>query len=315
VEPTLTRRRPDDVPGEGAPRVDAELEAGTRIDGFRVQRRLGAGAMGEVYLAQDVSLGRWVALKVVREKWMAPEGLSRFLEEARVTARFSHPNIVTVHAFGTYQGRPYLALEYLNGESLRSRLDAGPFTEREALRVARAIAEGVAEAHAHGLVHADLKPSNVVIPRDGRVRIVDFGLARAIGSQAGAASGTRDYMAPERWSGAPPAPAIDVWALGLVLHEMASGHKPDLSQLTPVEAGWRGLASRCLERDPSLRPTAFEVARELSTLLEPGAPSRDVERSPFRGLAAFTVADAADSVAVSPSSMRWSSRCGPRRWW
>ncbi|MFT3837395.1 MAG: serine/threonine-protein kinase [Myxococcaceae bacterium] len=296
MESTVTRHG---VPRghESAAQTEADaVEPGTRVDGFRVQRRLGAGAMGEVYLAQDVTLGRWVALKLVKRQWMEPEGLSRFLEEARVTAGFSHPNIVTVHAFGQFHERPYLALEYLDGESLRERLSRGPLAEREALRVAKAIAEGIAEAHARGLVHADLKPSNVVIPKDGRVRIVDFGLARMVGSPGGAASGTHEYMAPERWTGAVPTPAIDVWALGLMLGEMIEGKR-----VAPPSgegaAAWQRLVHRCLADDPKQRPSSAELVRALTTLCEPGSAAAD--RSPYRGLAAFTADDQADYLGRS----------------
>src|SRR5262249_30929578 len=139
---------------------------------------------------------------------------------------FGHPHIVTLHAFGEYQGRPYLALEYLDGESLRARLSRGPLPLKEALRLMRAVADAIADAHSHSLVHADLKPENIMIPRDGRVRVVDFGLARLIGSDSVAASGTPAYMAPERWRGAQPSGAIDIWAFGTILHEVITGSRP-----------------------------------------------------------------------------------------
>src|SRR6185295_10658051 len=126
--------------------------------------------MGQVYLAQDTTLGRRVALKLIKRSVMQGDGVERFLEEARATASFNHPHIVTLHAFGEHDGRPYLALEYLDGESLRARLAAAPLSMREALRCCHAVAEAIAEAHRRGLVHADLKPENIVIPRDGRVR-------------------------------------------------------------------------------------------------------------------------------------------------
>src|SRR5687768_11970840 len=176
--------------------------------------------MGEVYLAQDLTLGRRVALKLIKRAVMDTAGLGRFLDEARVTASFSHPHIVTLHAFGEHDGRPYLALEYVDGESLRARMTAGPLPVREALQITRAIADAIGEAHARGLVHADLKPENVLIPRDGRVRVVDFGLARLVGAGPAPASGTPAYMAPERWRGEPPDGAIDVWSVGMILYEL-----------------------------------------------------------------------------------------------
>ena len=205
-------------PGAGDPLLPED----TRIGDFRIRGLLGEGAMGQVYLAQDTTLGRRVALKLVKRSAMQADALARFLEEARATASFNHPNIVTLHAVGEHDGRPYLALEYLDGESLRARLAGGPLPVREALRHGRAVAEAIAEAHRRGLVHADLKPENIVIPRDGRVRVVDFGLAKLVGDAAGGASGTPAYMAPERWRGEPPAGAIDIWAFGVTLHELVT---------------------------------------------------------------------------------------------
>src|SRR5262249_2074864 len=156
---------------------------------------------------------------------MQGDAVERFLEEARATASFNHPHIVTLHAVGEHDGQPYLALEYLDGESLRTRLTTGPLPARAALRCARAVAEAIAEAHRRGLVHADLKPENIVIPRDGRVRVVDFGLAKLAGGTPNSGSGTPAYMAPERWRGAPPTGAIDVWAFGIMLHELITGRR------------------------------------------------------------------------------------------
>src|SRR5262249_33572147 len=169
--------------------------------------------MGQVYLAKDLTLERRVALKLIKRSVLESDGIERFLEEARATASFSHPHIVTLHAVGEHEGRPYLALEYLDGESLRVRLAAGPLPMKKALRSCRAVADAIAEAHRRGIVHADLKPENIIIPRDGRVRVVDFGVAKLMDGKAKAASGTPAYMAPERWRGAPPTGAIDVWSL------------------------------------------------------------------------------------------------------
>lgn len=284
------------------------LAAGALIDGFRVKRRLAEGAMGEVYLAQDERLGRKVALKFLKATGLAPSTFERFLEEARTTARFAHPHIVTVYAVGTHGNRPYLALEFLDGESLRDRLDRGSLPLPEALRVARAVADALTEAHRHGVIHADLKPENVVLPSDGRPRVVDFGLARLSGSDGVAASGTPAYMAPERWQGAAPSTAIDVWSLGVLLHELIEGERPlsDAELATfafaphPPPLG-KSVAhhpvgevlSACLAVDPGARPSAEVVAQRLAALLDGGRHADDA-RSPFRGLEAFREADAAD---------------------
>src|SRR5689334_1995735 len=289
--------------------ADSPIAEDTRIGDFRIRGLLGEGAMGQVYLAQDLRLGRRVALKLIRRSVMQGDGVERFLEEARATASFNHPHIVTLHAVGEHDGRPYLALEYLDGESLRARLKAGPLPVREALRYGRAIAEAIAEAHRRGLVHADLKPENVVIPRDGRVRVVDFGLAKLAGGQVPSASGTPAYMAPERWRGAPPTGAIDIWSFGMMLHELVAGRRPlsdaALMRLPyskdPPELGelpsapWAPLVRDCLALDPAERPTADELVRRLTALLDPRAAIAGAEdHCPFPGLAAFSREDAAD---------------------
>ncbi|MFP2960669.1 protein kinase domain-containing protein [Myxococcus sp. 1LA] len=284
------------------------VENGIQLEGYRVLRPIGEGAMGQVFLAQDLALGRRVALKFLRVELLGAESAALLLEEARTTARFNHPHIVTVHAVGVYEGRPYLVLEHVDGESLRQRLLRERPGPNEALRICRAIAEAVAEAHRHGVVHADLKPENVLLPRDGRVRVVDFGLARHVGAEHGAASGTPAYMAPERWHGAPPSPAIDVWALGIIAWELLEGRRPiEDAQLAsfaftprPVAAPPRlaelqggALLHACLALDPTQRPSADEVARSLQDTLN-ARTTRATDRAPFRGLRAFTEADAED---------------------
>jgi hypothetical protein len=289
------------VPAAG----DPLLVEGTRVGDFCIRGLLGEGAMGQVYLAQDITLGRRVALKLIKRSMMRSGGCERFLEEARATASFNHPHIVTLHAVGEHDGRPYLALEYIDGQSLRARLAAGPLPVPDALRCARAVAEAIAEAHRRGLVHADLKPENIVIPRDGRVRVVDFGVAKLAGGDAPSVTGTPAYMAPERWRGAPPTGAIDVWALGVILHEIITGRRPFsdavLAQLAFSDeesalpalpaAPWASIVRDCLARDPAARPTAAELVRRIAahTDRRPGGA-----RCPFPGLAAFSRDHAAD---------------------
>jgi len=238
--------------------------------------------MGQVYLAQDTTLGRCVALKLIKRSVVQTYGVEPFLEEARATASFNHPHIVTLYAVGEHAGRPYLALEYLEGESLRARLRVGPLPMSEALRYCRTVAEAIAEAHRRGFVHADLKPENIILPRDGRLRVVDFGLAKLAGNALHAATGTPAYMAPERWRGAPPTGAIDVWALGVTLHESITGDRPipdvalvqvaraqealDLAGLP--EEPWAQIVRDCLAFDPVARPSAEELVRRFTAQLE-----------------------------------------------
>ncbi|NOK37610.1 SUMF1/EgtB/PvdO family nonheme iron enzyme [Corallococcus exercitus] len=299
------------MPGEPAAQPSSGLgaiEVGSQVDGFRIVRFLAEGAMGEVFLAQDEELGRRVALKFLRVELLGEEHAERLMDEARTTARFSHPHIVTVHAVGRYHGRPYLALEYVDGESLRERITREAPGLHEALRICRAIAEAIAEAHQHGIIHADLKPENILIPRDGRVRVVDFGLARHAGGAQGAASGTPAYMAPERWRGAPPSPALDLWSLGIIACELLEGRRPlddgalatfafapKPLALSPRLRGLPGgdVLERCLLLEPGARPSARDVAQSLSAALHPES-LRVVDRAPFRGLRPFTEADAGD---------------------
>ncbi len=284
---------------------DSHLAAESLVGEYRIKALVGEGAMGEVYLAQDLVLGRRVALKVLRRAAVDRDNLDRFLREARATAGFSHPHIVTLYTVGEHAGRPYLALEFLDGESLRTRCASGPTPEREALRIVRAIAEAVAEAHGHGIIHADLKPENVMVPRDGRVRVVDFGLSRLAGSPGVGGSGTPSYMAPEQWTSEPLTPWTDTWALGVILHELITGVRPladdelarlaygrDDPALPTLRPGWGGIVRDCLRRSPARRLNADAVVRALSGLLAPVAAASD-DVCPFPGLTAFGRADSA----------------------
>ena len=313
------------------------LAEGTLVDHFRVLRRIGRGGMGEVYLARDTRLGRKVALKLIRSDAFADhDAVERFLFEARVTARFAHPHIVTVFDVGEHLGQPYVALEYLEGQSLRARLEAERPSVREALRIALAIAEALAEAHRGHILHRDLKPENVFLPTDGRLRVLDFGIAKpeqtdAIpasqvprlsvmsmgtaetcevvrGPEGQEFSGTPAYMAPEQWRGDTQTPAVDVWALGIMLYEMLCGHHPyrdssPVAVLAALEAGapvpspdaslsleLKDVLGRCLDKDPTGRPTSEALVHELRAMVEGPAPSLDAEGSPFRGLLPFTEA-------------------------
>ncbi|MFH0901031.1 MAG: serine/threonine-protein kinase, partial [Pseudomonadota bacterium] len=160
------------------------------VDHYQVIRPIGRGGMGEVYLARDTKLGRRVALKMIRPGHLPSERrtVDRFLEEARITASFNHPHIVTVYGVGEHQGRPYLALEYVEGETLRQRMSAEKVAAKEAMRIGLAIAEALAAAHRSRVLHRDLKPENVILAKDGRLRVLDLGLAMLLGeSTEGAA--------------------------------------------------------------------------------------------------------------------------------
>ncbi len=305
------------------------FKVGAMVDHFRILRLLGQGGMGAVYLARDTDLGRKVALKVILPERLGTDlSVQRFLQEARTTARFSHPNIVAIHEVGQHGAAPYVALEFVEGESLRRRLLDEPMAPAATMRVGLAVAQALAEAHRHGVTHRDLKPENIMIGRDGRLRVLDFGLATSVPdpatsayqgdpqslpdgpsdgtelSTAGPWVGTPAYMAPEQFESKVVGPPADVWALGVILHELVTGFRPyqtrslmklalDVTDPTPVpDIGdgappeLAGLISRCLDKQPGQRLTAEEVAGILSRLVGANRPRSD-EDNPFRGLLAF----------------------------
>lgn len=226
--------------------------AGTMVDHFKVMRVLGRGGMGEVYLARDGKLGRKVALKMVAPGMLGSrETVARFIEEARTTAKFSHPNIVGVYAVGEHAGMPYVALEYLEGQTLGERMQERRHSLQETMRIGLSIAEALDEAHRHGILHRDLKPDNVIIPRDGRLRVFDFGLAKRWESEDIAPdssrttradeprprfpAGTPNYMSPEQWLLEESDGAADVWALGVIMFEMLAGRRPYIDASAPFD--------------------------------------------------------------------------------
>ncbi len=308
------------------------IHPGVMVDGFRVIRLLGRGGMGEVYLARDTGLGRKVALKVLRPGAIgSQDAIDRFVQEARTTARFSHPHIIAIHAVGQFAGHPYVALEYLEGQTLGERVREGQLGLPEAMRIGLAIAEALLEAHRHKVLHRDLKPDNVMIPRDGRIRVLDYGLAKRVSSQletrdgesvdlspvqageleafqtqASGVRGTPNYMAPEQWKNDPCSGATDVWALGLVLHELVTGKHPFLhlrdpyqlcmsicgsEPIPPISGEFpeelTDLVARCLLKEPERRPPITEIVEVLQDLLAGGRSALAGERSPFRGLLPF----------------------------
>jgi eukaryotic-like serine/threonine-protein kinase len=205
---------------------------GPRLSGrYRMEALLAAGGMGEVWAARDLLLGRAVAVKVLGGA-LAGDGRAaeRLRREARAAGRLEHPNIARVLDLGEHDGRPYLVMELLEGESLAARIDrAGAMPPAEAARIVAAVADALEAAHRAGVVHRDVKPGNVFLTSTGEVKVLDFGIASAAGDTAittGDLIGTAAYLAPERALGHRATPAADIYALGVVLYELLAGHRP-----------------------------------------------------------------------------------------
>ncbi len=217
----------------------------TSISRYRIIEKLGSGGMGEVYLAEDTRLGRKVALKLLAEELTQNrDRLSRFDQEAYAASALNHPNILTIYEMGDEGGRHYIATEFIDGQTLRTHLSGAPMDLSDVLNVAIQIAGALEEAHAAGIVHRDIKPENVMIRRNGHVKVLDFGLAKLterpiaddtdteavtralVQTDAGMVLGTSQYMSPEQARGKPIDERTDIWSLGVVLYEMASGRAP-----------------------------------------------------------------------------------------
>src|SRR5205814_3574811 len=276
------------------------LSSGTKLGPYRIQTPLGSGGMGEVYSALDSRLGRDVALKILPESFAREnDRLERFETETRAVAALNHPNILAVFDVGQHNGSPFLVSELLEGETLRARLDGGALPQRRTIEYGVQIAHGLAAAHEKEIVHRDLKPENVFVTKDGRIKILDFGLAKlaqTAGAEpdeitltsshtaAGTVMGTASYMAPEQVRGQPADPRTDIFAFGAVLYEMLSGSRafrrdtpaetmtavlkddpPELADSTRlVSPALERIVRRCLEKNPEQR---FQSARHLSFAL------------------------------------------------
>ena len=277
------------------------LAAGTILGQCEIRSPLGAGGMGEVYRAHDTRLNREVAIKVLPESVSSdPERLRRFEQEARAAAALNHPNILAVYQMATHEGVSYMVTELLEGETLRERLRRGAIPLRNAIDFGVQIARGLAAAHEKGIVHRDLKPENLFVTKDGRVKILDFGLAKLTQAQssseqdaptlteeteAGVVMGTVGYMAPEQVRGQKADHRADIFALGAILYEMLAGKRafqkptspetmtailnedpPSISQITKdLPLAMQRVLQRCLEKNPEQR---FHSAHDLAFALE-----------------------------------------------
>ena len=312
------------------------LGAGSRVGGYDIVALIGAGGMGEVYRARDARLGRDVALKVLAPRIAADaNSLARFEREARALAALNHPNIAAIYGVAGDAGHPALILELVDGETLADRLAGGPLPVNEALEHARQIADALDAAHEAGIVHRDLKPGNIKITGDGRVKVLDFGLAKAASAAAGLETdsdpahsptitvhgtahgvilGTAAYMSPEQARGKRIDRRTDIWAFGCVLVEMLGGRRafsgettsdiiaaiieraPDLTALpSSTPPHVRRVIERCLEKDPKRR--ARDIGDVRTDLDQPAATAAVTDGHAWRG--AFVALAAVVIVALA----------------
>jgi serine/threonine protein kinase len=272
------------------------LTTGTTLGPYQILSLLGKGGMGEVYRARDTRLGRDVAVKVIAADQMCGD-TRRFEQEARAAGALNHPNVCAVFDIGTHEGSPFVVMELLEGASLRARLNQGPIPARKAIEWAAQAAHGLAAAHEKGIVHRDLKPENLFLTKDGRVKVLDFGLAKLtrpdllapageetltiVATRTGAMMGTAGYMAPEQVRGEPVDHRADLFALGAVVYELLTGRRsfagetlyetsdrivhadpPPLSASgREMPAGIEAIVRRCLEKIPEER---FQSAKDLA---------------------------------------------------
>jgi serine/threonine protein kinase len=308
------------------------LAPGHRLGSYELIEPLGAGGMGEVWRALDPTLSRHVAIKVLPSQFSRdPQRLRRFEQEARAAAMLNHPNVLAIYGIGREAGSPYLVTELLEGSTLRQRLDSGPIAEGNALEYAWQTSQGLAAAHDKGIVHRDLKPENIFITSDGRVKILDFGLAKLLQpgpeqqdqtqTASGMALGTPAYMSPEQVRGQRADHRSDIFAFGAVLYEMLAGRRaftgetsaetmtailkqdpPPIAQISVLAAQ---IVRHCLEKEPperfqSARDLGFQLrlARDPSTLTP--APRSTNFRHPYSTIAIVCVA-----VLVAAAGLTW----------
>jgi Tol biopolymer transport system component len=278
------------------------LTVGTKLSRYEIRSKIGEGGMGEVYLARDVEIGRDVAVKVLPSAFSAePERLKRFQQEACAAGALNHPNILSIYDVGKHDGSPYVVSELLEGETLRKRIGGTPLAPRRAIDYASQIANGLAAAHEKGIIHRDLKPENIFVTNDGRLKILDFGLAkltqleshqsqtevptRRVDTDPGVVMGTVGYMSPEQLKGRVVDQRSDIFSFGAILYEMLSGRRafhgesaaetmsailredpPLLSDSNKtVSPALERIVNHCLEKNPEGR---FHSARDIAFALE-----------------------------------------------
>ena len=306
--------------------MSKELPANTTLSHYRIAKKIGAGGMGEVYLAEDIRLGRKVALKILGADFTRNDDrVRRFVQEAKAASALNHPNIITIYEIGEADGTHFIATEFIEGETLRRHFEQARMTAGQALDVSTQVANALSAAHAAGIIHRDIKPENIMLRPDGYIKLLDFGLAKLTeqpsfstdtsaptvaraDTQPGTVMGTISYMSPEQARGQTIDARTDVFSLGVVIYEMLAGRTPfqgasaadvfvsilekapiPISQLSSdVHPELERIVFKCLEKDRERRyGTAQALAGELKALAST-ASSRQ------------TAAKVSPSIAVLP---------------
>ncbi len=320
--------------------MGADTTIGELFDGrYRLERRLGSGGMADVYLATDESLGRHVAIKILSDRYARDDGfVERFRREASAAAGLNHPNIVSVYDRGEAEGTYYIAMEFLDGPTLKDEITRrAPLPEAEAIGWATQALEALEFAHSRGVVHRDVKPHNMVLTNDGRLKVTDFGIARAANTQqmteVGSIVGTAQYLSPEQARGLAVGPQSDLYSLGIVMYEMLTGELPfngggavdiamkQVSEPPPplrernrlVSPAVEQVVMRALAKDPALRhASAQAMADELRRVGRGGAVSSDTQQA-TQVIAAYGGGPASAPTTVMPAHRPPAEPAGPRR--
>src|ERR1039457_2817541 len=311
------------------------LTFGTKLGPYEIQSPLGAGGMGEVYRATDTKLGRDIALKVLpAEMAHDPERLPRFWREAKALAQLDHPKIVTTYSVEEFEGIHFLTMQLVEGQTLDRLIGTGGLPLEQIVEIAVALGDALAAAHEKGIVHRDLKPANVMVSSEGRVKVLDYGLAKDIRAtnssaamtsdsrtQIGVVMGTPAYMSPEQASGRPLDHRTDIFSLGVLLHEIATGRRPfegsssaelisailrdappSVTEVRPdLPNDLARIVRRCLEKDPRHR---LQTARDVSNEFRDMARQTSQKVTPAKTSTPRTVA-APDSGSVRADEGFW----------
>jgi len=297
---------PLDAPAWQGLRMEAPLEAGALLGPYEVVEQVGAGGMGRVYKARDTRLGRTVAIKVLNAEFS-----HRLRTEGRAISALNHPHVCALYDIGDQDGTAYLVMEYAEGETLRARMAEGPLSTHAVLRFGSEIADALAEAHAQGIVHRDLKPANIMITPSG-AKVLDFGVARMLSESEAPAegvAGTAAYMSPSQLNGNPADARSDIFALGLVLNEMATGTRlfEESKLRAVVPAALAAVIGQCLRQDSSKRVQRMEDVRDELERLRAEASRPRTNRWVKPALAAVVVglmaATALLTLRMTPASL------------